>query len=118
MDRLIRMTDAGGVVVKADVAPRHAVDEIGIHGLGTGRSAVLELARQIRDPLAPVEFLQRQGQREHRDDVADRRTVLVDRHVYRVRSSKPEADSRPIRGALRRLDLMSGERRRGSAWMG
>ena len=57
MDRLVRVTDAGGVVVEADVAPRDVVDEIAVFGIGTRRSAVREPARKVADLLPSGELL-------------------------------------------------------------
>jgi subfamily B ATP-binding cassette protein HlyB/CyaB len=58
MDRLVRVTDAGGVVIEADVAPRGKIDEVTIFRVRAGRSLGRKLAGEVADLLTAGVFLQ------------------------------------------------------------
>src|SRR3954447_8068988 len=81
VDDLVGVSDAGGVVVEAEVPPRREVDEVAVFGVGSRCAVGVEGSGEVADLLPAVELLETQREREHGQEVADGRVVRSDGHV-------------------------------------
>jgi hypothetical protein len=85
VDRLVGVTDPGGVVVEAEVAPGGEIDQVAVLGVRAGGTAVVQFPRKVADLLFSREILEGERERQHGQEVADSRVVRADRHVDRGR---------------------------------